>query len=100
LPLALDLVAVEQRDAHEVVPVGERVGLYDDLLAARALDREAAAVDVGPHALDRHAPAPVDGRRAVTRDGADAGGPHVGRWLAHRHLRGPDRRAALDRPGT
>jgi hypothetical protein len=53
-PGGLSLASEEDDRADRVVPVGEDIGLDDHRLAHCALDREEAAVDRRPHALDDH----------------------------------------------
>jgi hypothetical protein len=59
------------------VPVGEDVRLDDDLLAAHALDRVPAAVDLRLDAIDDDPRWSVcDGRRGRRRGSGDAAGRH------------------------
>jgi hypothetical protein len=52
LPLRSALLAPEELGDHGIVAVGEDVGLHDDVVPHGALDRIAAAIDLGTDAFD------------------------------------------------
>jgi hypothetical protein len=54
-PLALTGVSPQELGYHRIMTIGENVGLDQHLVADRALDRIAPAVDRGPDRLDDRA---------------------------------------------
>ena len=56
LPVLVALRAMEHGGGHQVVALGEHVGLHHHLLAHGPLDREAPAIDVRGHPFDHHPP--------------------------------------------
>jgi hypothetical protein len=57
---------VAEGHGHDVVSIGEGIGLDDDDVADDALDGEAAAIDLGADVLDDR-PAPSPDRQLAAR---------------------------------
>jgi hypothetical protein len=66
-------VSIAEHDAEQIVAVGEYRRDHLDAVTDRALDREAAAIDLGNHRVDDDSSV-VDGRWSVVGGGSSSVG--------------------------